>query len=71
MVAGACEASWAEAAVGNEGLEHMQSPAPSFLVFFTDHDSEAPAVRGVEGLEAWAETVWSSGISRMARGMPP
>lgn len=37
----------------------MQPPALSLPVFFTDHDSEAPAVGGVEGLEAWAETVES------------
>lgn len=41
--------------MGNESLEHTKPLAPSFLFFFTDHDSEAPGVGGVEGLEAWAE----------------
>lgn len=57
--------------MGNEGLEHMKPLAPSFLFFFTDHDSEAPGVGGVEGLEAWAETVWNSGLGRMTRVIPP
>lgn len=45
--------------MGNKGLEHTKPLAPFFLSFLTAHDSEAPGVGGVEGLDSWAETVWS------------
>lgn len=59
---------WEEAAPGNEGLEHTEPLVPCFLFFFIAHDSEAPGVGAVEGLDAWAETCGVQALESMVGG---
>lgn len=52
-----------EGSYGEQGPGAHQTSG-SILFFLTAHDSEAPGVGGVEGLDSWAETVWSLSLRK-------